>query len=83
MSQEEIKSQISQKQNEIAKLEETTDKKEQYITNRTNEEFDPHLNEIEAELQLEQSKLAEVNKKIEEWSAKKIKIFKLILLKKI
>ncbi len=71
MSQEEIKNQINQKQNEIAKLEETTVKKEQYITNRSNEEFDPHLNEIEAELQLEQSKLAEVNKKIEEWSAKK------------
>jgi len=71
MSQEEIKSQINQKQNKITKLEETAVKKEQYITNRTNEEFDPHLNEIEAELQLEENTLAEVNKKIDEWSAKK------------
>ncbi len=71
MSEEEIKSQINQKQNEIAIVEESTVKKEQYITNRTNEEFDPHLNEIEAELKLEQGKLEEVNKKIDQWSAKK------------
>ena len=74
MSQEEIKSQISQKQNEIAKLEETVVKKELYITNRTNEEFNPHLNEIDVELQLEQSKLVEVNQKIDQWSAKKKRI---------
>ena len=73
MSEEEIKSQINAKQVEIKKWEETAVKKEQYITNRTNEEFDPHLKEIEAELQLEQSKLAEVNKKIDEWTAKKKK----------
>lgn len=71
MSQEEIKSQISQKQNEIAKLEESAIKKEQYIKNRTSEEFDPHLNEIEAELQLEERKLIEVNKKIDQWTTKK------------
>ena len=66
MSQEEIKSHFTQKQEEIRKLEETTIKKEQYITNRTNEEFNPHLNEIEAELQQEQVKLAEINKTVQE-----------------
>ncbi|MFX1449566.1 MAG: hypothetical protein ACFFCM_01915 [Promethearchaeota archaeon] len=70
MSQEEIKSQIIQKQNEITKLEETAVRKEQYITNRINEEFDPQLKEIEAELLLEKSKLAEVNKKIDQWKVK-------------
>ena len=50
MSDEDINSQINCKQNEITKCEETTIKKEAYIKNRTNEEFDPKIIEVESEI---------------------------------
>ncbi|MFX0152824.1 MAG: hypothetical protein ACFFAJ_18730, partial [Candidatus Hodarchaeota archaeon] len=71
MSDEDINSQIKRKQNEITKLEETTIKKEAYIKNRTNEEFDPKIIQLESEIKAEQIKLDEVNKKIEQWTSKK------------
>ena len=71
MSDEDINSQINRKQNEITKCEETTIKKEAYIKNRTNEEFDPKIIKIESEMKAEQIKLDQVNKKIEQWNSKK------------
>lgn len=71
MSDEDINSQINCKRNEITKLEETTIKKEAYIKNRSNEEFDPKIIEIESEIKAEQIKLDEVSKKIEQWNSKK------------
>lgn len=71
MSDEDINSQINYKQNEITKCEETTIKKEAYLKNRTNEEFDPKIIEVESEIKAEQIKLNEVNKKIEQWNSKK------------
>ena len=71
MLDEDINSQINSKQNEIAKCEETTIKKEAYIKNRTNEEFDPKIIEVESEIKAEQVKLDTVNRKIEQWSSKK------------
>lgn len=71
MSDEDINSQINCKQNEITKCEETTIKKEAYIKNRTNEEFDPKIIEVESETKAEQIKLNDVNKKIEQWNSKK------------
>jgi len=71
MSDEDINSQINRKQNEITKCEETTIKKEAYLKNRTNEEFDPKIIEVETIIKAEQIKLNEVNKKIEQWNSKK------------
>ena len=74
MSDEDKYSQINCKQNEITKCEETTIKKEAYIKNRTNEEFDPKIIEVESEIKAEQIKLDDVNKKIEQWNSKKKRI---------
>ena len=71
MSDEDINSQINFKQNEITKCEETTIKKEAYIKNRINEEFDPKIIEVESEIKAEQIKLDDVNNKIEQWNSKK------------
>lgn len=71
MSDEDIVSQISCKQNEITKCEETTIKKEAYIKNRTNEEFDPKIIEVESEIKAGQIKLEEANRKIDQWNSKK------------
>ena len=71
MSDEDKNSLINCKQNEIIKCEETTIKKEAYIKNRTNEEFDPKIIEVESEIKAEQIKLDDVNKKIEQWNSKK------------
>ena len=71
MSGEEKNSLISCKQNEITKCEETTIKKEAYIKNRTNEEFDPKIIEVESEIKAEQIKLDNVNRKIDQWNSKK------------
>ena len=71
MSDEDKNSLINSKQNEITKCEETTIKKEAYIKNRTNEEFDPKIIEVESEIKAEQIKLDDVNKKIEQWNSKK------------
>ena len=71
MLDEDINSQINCKQNEITKCEETTIKKEAYIKNKTNEEFDPKIIEVESEIKAEQIKLDEVNRKIEQWNSKK------------
>ena len=71
MSDEDKNSLINCKQNEITKCEETTIKKEAYIKNKTNEEFDPKIIEVESEIKAEQIKLDEVNRKIEQWNSKK------------
>ena len=71
MSDEDINSQINYKQNEITKCEETTIKKEAYLKNRTNEEFDPKIIEVESEIMAEQIKLDEINRKIDQWNSKK------------
>lgn len=71
MSEEELRSQIQRIQSEITNLLETTHKKEAYITNRCNEEFDPKINQTELEFKNEQGKLDEVNKRLEQWISKK------------
>ena len=71
MSDEDIVSQISCKQNERTKCEETTIKKEAYIKNRTNKEFDPKIIEVESEIKAGQIKLDEANRKIDQWNSKK------------
>ncbi len=71
MSDEDIVSQINCKQNEITKCEETTIKKEAYIKNRTNKEFDPKIIEVESEIKAGQIKLDEANRKIDQWNSKK------------
>ena len=71
MSQEEKKNQINLKQNEIKRLEESALKKEAYIKNRSNEEFDPKIDLVSAELKEESAKLDEVNNTIAQWTTKK------------
>ena len=78
MLDEDIDSQINRKQNEITKCEETTIKKEAYIKNRINEEFDPKIIEVESNIKAEQIKLDEVNRKIEQWNSKKKELQALI-----
>jgi chromosome segregation ATPase len=71
MSEEELRSQILKIQSEITKLLESTHKKEAYITNRCNEEFDPKLNQMESQLKSEQGKLEEATKRMDQWISKK------------
>lgn len=66
MSKEELRNEINRVQSEIIKIEDGTKKKVAYIKNKIEEEYTPKIIEIELRLQAEQSKLEEINKKIQE-----------------
>ncbi|MFX0049517.1 MAG: hypothetical protein ACFE8G_15380 [Candidatus Hermodarchaeota archaeon] len=71
MSDEELRDQITKIAVEIDKIEKIAKQKENYITNKCNEEFDPKIKEIGEQLLQQQNILNEVLKKINELAAKK------------
>jgi hypothetical protein len=71
MSDEELRNQINKIAVEIEKIEESAKQKEAYVRKRLNEEFDPKISVIEAELKKQQAILDEIIKSIEELEVKK------------
>ena len=71
MSDEELKNQITKIAVEIQKVEDIAKKKENYVTIKYNEEFDPVIKEIGEQLLFQQNQLNEVLKTLNELTAKK------------
>jgi hypothetical protein len=76
MSEEEIREQdLRDKINKIAieieKIEEVAKKKDAYVENKINEEFNPKISEIGLKLQNQQARLDELLSKINELMLKK------------
>ena len=66
MSEEEIRNEINRVKSELIKIEQGTQNKVIYIKNKIEGEYNPKINEINSLLQVEQNKLDEINKKIQE-----------------
>ncbi len=71
MSEEEIRDHINKIAQEIMKIEAAANKKEEYIKNRINEEYDKQIDENESQLEVVINKFNEIVKRIEELDAKK------------
>lgn len=71
MSDEELKNQITKIAVEIQKVEDIAKKKENYVTIKYNEEFDPVIRDLGEQLLQQQNKLNEVLKNLNELTAKK------------
>jgi hypothetical protein len=71
MSDEELRDQITKIAVEIQKIEDVAKRKENYVTNKYNEEFDPVIRDLGERLLLAQNELNHVLEKINELSAKK------------
>ena len=56
---------------EIDRVEKTAKQKENYVTNKYNDEFDPIIKDLGEQLLLQQNKLNEVLKNLNEFTAKK------------
>ena len=83
MSEEEIREQeLRDKINKIAieieKIEEVSKKKDAYIENKVNEEFNPRMSEIGLKLQNQQARLDEFVNKINELMLKKKELIPVI-----
>ncbi|MFX0177667.1 MAG: hypothetical protein ACFE85_15755 [Candidatus Hodarchaeota archaeon] len=71
MSEEEIRDQINVIAQKIVQVEEVAKKKENYIKNKITEEYDPNISEIESKLLIEQNKLEQLIKNIDNLSLEK------------
>ena len=71
MSDEELRDQITKIAVEIQKVEDVAKQKENYVTNKYNEEFDPVIKELGEQLLIEQDKLNEVLKQLNDLTARK------------
>jgi len=71
MSDEELRDQITKIALEIQKVEDVAKQKENYITNKCNEEYDPKIKEIGEKLLHHQNILNDLLQKINELTAKK------------
>ena len=71
MSDEEIRDQITKIAVEIDKVEKMAKQKENYVTNKYNEEFDPVIKDLGEQLLFQQNQLNEVLKTLNELTAKK------------
>jgi hypothetical protein len=69
MSEEEINSQISSKEDEITKVEEASAKAEASAEKEIETEFDPKITDAESKLGIEQGLLDEATEKAAEWKA--------------
>ena len=63
MSDEELRDQINKIAVEIESIEETAKKKEAYVRNKLNQEFDPKIQEVESKLERERAILDEILKR--------------------
>ncbi len=70
MSKNELENQIFGIKNNLTKIEEGAERKELYIKNKLYKEYAPKFTEIESTLQIEQNKLGNINRKIEEENRK-------------
>ena len=71
MSDEELRDKITKIAVEIQKIEEIAKQKDNYVTNKYNEEFDPVIKDLGEQLLLQQNKLNDVLKRINELTAQK------------
>ena len=71
MSEIQIKSQISLKEDQITRIEEDAAKKEALAEKEVNQEYDPKIASIESNLSSEQAKLDEATTRAAEWTAKR------------
>ncbi len=73
-SAQELRDKINKIAIEIESIEETAKKKDTYIKNKINEEYDPKINEIGLKLQNQQALLDEFVNKIDDLVSKKKKL---------
>jgi len=73
-SAQELRDKINKIAIEIESIEETAKKKDTYIKNKINEEYDPKISEIGLKLQNQQALLAELVSKIDDLMLKKKKL---------
>ncbi|MBY8987911.1 MAG: hypothetical protein KGD61_05605, partial [Candidatus Lokiarchaeota archaeon] len=71
MSDEELRDQITKIAVEIQKIEQTAKQKENYVTNKCNEDFDPKIKALGEQLLDQQTILNEILKNINELTVKK------------
>jgi len=71
LKEQELRDKINKIAIEIEKIEETANKKDAYIENKINEEYNPKISEIGLKLQNNQAKLAEFLSKIDGLMLKK------------
>ena len=71
MSEENIKGQISAKEDEVTRIEEEASKKEASAEKEIEEEYDPKILDAEAKLKDEEGLRDEAIEKAAEWAAKK------------
>ncbi|MFX0105192.1 MAG: hypothetical protein ACFE75_06850 [Candidatus Hodarchaeota archaeon] len=71
MSEENIRGQISAKEDEITRIEEDASKKEAFAEKEIEEEYDPKIEEAVAKLNEEEQLRDEAIQKAEEWTKKK------------
>ena len=71
MSENQIRSQISLKEDQITRIEEDAAKKEALAEKEVNQEYDPKIASIESNLSSEQAKLDEATSRAAEWIAKR------------
>lgn len=67
MSEDEIRSQISAKEDEITKVEEEAANKEASVEKEVDAEYDPKIADAESKLSTEQGLLEEAEQKFAEW----------------
>ena len=77
MSDEELRDQITKIAVEIQKIEDIAKQKENYITNKSNEDFDPKIKALGEQLLHQQTLLNEVLKNINELTVKKKELISL------
>ena len=77
MSDEELRDQITKIAVEIQKIEDIAKQKENYITNKSNEDFDPKIKALGEQLLHQQALLNEVLKNINELTVKKKELISL------
>ena len=78
LSAQELRDRINKIAIEIENIEETAKKKDAYIENKINEEFNPKISEIGLTLQKQQAILAEVVSKIDSLMLEKKKLIPII-----
>ena len=78
MSDEEIRDQITKIAVQIQKIEDVAKQKENYITNKCNEDYDPQIKEMGEKLLHHQNILNDILQKINELTAKKKELLSII-----
>ncbi|MFX1446315.1 MAG: hypothetical protein ACFFHV_23210 [Promethearchaeota archaeon] len=78
MSESDLRSQISAKEDDITKIEEEAAKKDASAEKEVDNEYDSKIADVKSNLDSEQAKLNEAIEKAAEWAAKKIELSKTV-----